>query len=71
MRKWIKLDPTKPFKIPRGYRIGRVKINGKCVERSSETLRTTNVEDDNRFIKNMQMRMLQRSIEWLRKKIFK
>jgi len=71
MRKWVKLDPTEPFKIPKGYRIGRVKVNGKCVERSSEIIREITIEDDNRFIKNMQIRMMQRSIEWLRKKILK
>jgi len=71
MRKWIKLDPIKPFKIPKGYRIGRVEVNGNRVERPIEILQKTNVEDDNRFIKNMQIRMLQRSIEWLKSKMIK
>lgn len=67
MKKWVKLDPIKPFKIPEGYRVGRVNINGKCVERSTETLKKTTIEDDKRFIKKLEIRMLQRSIEWLRK----
>ena len=71
MRKWIKLDPIKPFKIPEGYRIGRVQVNGKCVERSIEMLHKTNRKDDNCFIKNMQIRMLQRSIEWIKSRMIK
>lgn len=71
MRKWFKLDPIKPFKIPEGYRIGRIQVNGKCVERPIEILKKTNVEDDKRFIKNMQIRMLQRSIEWIKNKVIK
>ncbi len=69
MRKWIKLDPIKPFKILEGYRIGRLKVNGKYVERSIEVLETTTIDDDKRFIKNMQTRMLQRNIEWIRRKM--
>ena len=71
MRQWNKLDPVKPFKIPHGYRIGRVKVNGKCVERSNEVLQKTNINDDNRFIKNMQIRMLQRGIEWIKSRMVK
>jgi hypothetical protein len=69
MSKWIKLDPIKPFKIPEGYRVGRVSINGKIVERSSEAFKKTSIDDDKRFIEKLQIRILQRSIEWVRKKI--
>jgi len=71
MNKFIKLDPTKPFEIPKGFRLGKVIVNGKCRERTIEVLESTNTNDDNIIIRKLQIRMLQRSIEWLRKRILK
>lgn len=60
MSKFIKLDPTKPFKIPQGQRLGRIIINGECVRRSNTTLEKTNLNDDNRFLRKFQKRLLER-----------
>ena len=71
MSKFIKLDPTKPFEIPKGIRLGRVIVNGECRERTIEVFEKTSIYDDNQFIRKLQTRMLQRSIEWIKKKILK
>ena len=39
MKKIIKLNPTKLFEVPKGYRIGRVIINGRSIERRFEILK--------------------------------
>ena len=69
--KFIKLDPTKPFIVPEGFRVGKVIVNGECIERSIEVLKKTTINDDNQFILKLQSRMLQRSIEWLKNKMIK
>jgi len=68
MKGFIKLDPSKPFKIPKGYRLGRVKINGEYKERPFKIFEGTTIEDDNNFIRKLQKRMMQRSIEWMKRK---
>lgn len=69
MSKWVKLNPSEPFVIPEGFRLGRVIVNGECRERTIEVFEKTNRCDDNNFIRKLQKRMYQRSIEWLKKKM--
>lgn len=65
---FIKLDPTKPFEVPKGCRVGKVIINGEYRERTNEMLEKTNRDDDNIFIRKLQKTMYHRAIEWLKKK---
>jgi hypothetical protein len=71
MSKWIKLDPSKPFVIPEGFRLGKVIVNGECKERTIEVFENTTRNDDNQFIRKLQKTMYYRSIECINKNIKK
>lgn len=71
MSRFVKLNPTKPFTIQEGERLGRIIINGRCIERSIETFKNTNRDDDNRFLRKFQKRLLERSMEWMKNKMIK
>ena len=71
MNKFIKVESHKNIKVPVGYRIGGIIINGKYIKRSKKKISNTTIKDDNKFILKLQGRLFQRSLEWIRKKIFK
>jgi len=62
MSKFIKLNPTKPFIIPIGYRLGRIIINGELKERSIKSLNNSNRNIDNQFLRKIQKRLLERKL---------
>ena len=68
MSKWVKLDLSKPFVIPEGFRLGKVVVNGECRERTIEVFENTNRNDDNKFIRKLQKTMYHRATERLKKK---
>jgi hypothetical protein len=62
MKKLIKLDPLKPFIVPKGFRVGKVIVNGEYRERPLNVFETTNIDDDNKFIRKLQETMYHRRL---------
>jgi len=71
MSKFVKLDPKKPMKVPKGFRIGGVIVNGTYMSRPQRVIDRSSIDDDNNFLRKLQQVMFHRSIEWMKNKMSK